>query len=181
MSNKGKILLIAQTEDIVEELLKINSKGQTIEVVDKTPYSERLIDNVLLPFSKSIFRKLPINPVTSDSVWHEGFTQRIGQFVLANSYDYKIESILDDNILKIKIGVSSKIMKEIGQFADSTQSFIMKPEFKGNGYMYFDYDKGIITQIHLETTHEYEFKDLGAEAKPTVHYLITDILDVKKK
>ncbi|NOX19408.1 MAG: hypothetical protein GXO87_14160, partial [Chlorobi bacterium] len=95
MTNKGKILLIARTDDIVEELLKINSKGQTIEAVDKAPYSEKIIDNVLLPFTKNIFRKLPINPVSADSVWHEKFNQRIGQFILDNSYDYQIEKVLD--------------------------------------------------------------------------------------
>lgn len=181
LSNKGKILLIAETDDIVEELLRINSKGQTIEAVDKAPYSERLIDNVLLPFTKNIFKKLPINPVTPDSVWHERFSQRIGQFILDNSFDFQIAGILDDNVVKIKIGVTSKIIKEIDQFADSTQVFTMKPQFKGNGSIYFDYEKGIVKNIHLETTHEYEFKDLGAEAKPLVHYLIKDILDVKLK
>ena len=162
VSKLGELLDIYRADKIVNKLLDIKGYADSLKADEKANLKNDIVEGMLKPMLSQVFRKLPVQKMSKDSIWKvEQPAAQLLVFQAKNTSFFKITGIekLDgDLIADVKASLETKISGK-NKLSDRGINYeFNQPETTGGGKVYFNISKGLVQKTKLFTSVTTSFK-----------------------
>lgn len=159
LDKSGDILDIFRADKIVNKLLELRNMKDSVSADDKKLLQQDMVEGALKPMVAQVFRKFPTNDVSKDSSWTNVMPEaNLQLFTLKSIQNFKItgfEKFNGENLAVIVADVSANY--KISEQAKQNKVDVKNPDYRADGKVYFNLNKGLIQKSITSTSMKIQF------------------------
>ncbi|MDP2302707.1 MAG: DUF6263 family protein [Ignavibacteria bacterium] len=159
LDSNGDILDVFRADKIVNKLLELRNMKDSVSAEDKKLLQQDMVEGALKPMVAQVFRKFPSTEVGKDSTWKNVLPEaNLQLFTLQTIQNFKLgsfENFNGDNLAVITADVTANY--KISPQAKQNKVDVKNPEYRADGKIYFNLNKGLIQKSITTTSMKIQF------------------------
>jgi hypothetical protein len=157
INSKGEVLEVSRLDKMIDRMNSLQPQKRELAAQEKVKLSQELGESVIRPLTQLVFRELPKKQLAKDSSWQKVYPSQLSVFKIINSAVFKVEKLSkvnDDNIINIDVKLDVTWQGEKKGQQQGIKFDFDDPKVSGDGFITFNYDKGMINKSETSTTVE---------------------------